>query len=277
MGKLKRWAERHLLPGRKFKVPSPPVNPVGESDGTAANAQRAEDPYLPDHYIEDKSSALRITTLLSPKHVWRNVRRRLKGLFKQEDSSGEAAPNVPTWGTTGQNKLSVTDGIVDEDMDLESPPPSMRKKWLTEAEELDLTNTLHFHPIEVKMLKQYFRSLCAQTQRGKRGESYTVFRGRTEERAPDEQQLYLTKDQLRFLFFHGVATSGPLDPDRSYILDSIFNAINFNRDGYVSFAEFAVAMSVCLHGTFRERATCESSSLLRLTSISLSNQPAQPM
>lgn len=195
-------------------------------------------PYLPDTIEYEPSRPLHVLSMFSPRRVWHNVKHRLEEMVsKAKQKTGRSVSSLS----------SSVQGVTDEAESVDVPPEVQRKR-MTEDEELLLSSSLHFHPVEVKMLKQYFQSLCT------RSATYTVFRGRTEDSAPDERELYLTRERLHLLFFS--RSRGEQEDHSSYILDTIFNAVNLNKDGYVSFFEFAQSMSVCLHGSFRERATC---------------------
>jgi phosphatidylserine/phosphatidylglycerophosphate/cardiolipin synthase-like enzyme/Ca2+-binding EF-hand superfamily protein len=90
----------------------------------------------------------------------------------------------------------------------------------------------HFTTVEFKLLKEYFASLCA-----------------------DPNELFLKPQQCKQLFFGGRLK----DPnfvfteEDEFVLNAIFNAMNTDGDGLISFPEFAIALSIAVHGSFDEK------------------------
>jgi len=109
-------------------------------------------------------------------------------------------------------------------------------KHMTDHDMMILLPRTHFSPIEFKLLKEYFTLMS--------------------------ESLLLDMEQSKWLFFaERYKRSGaeyaqyvPFSNEDEFVLARIFNAVNLDRDGYISFAEFVQALSVAIHGTFEEKA-----------------------
>jgi phospholipase D1/2 len=125
---------------------------------------------------------------------------------------------------------------IEEEIDLAIDSSRVTKFLKKQNHDNDLQLLLprtHFNPIEFKLLKQYFASLCA-----------------------DPDQLYLKEFQCKDLFFshHLKDETFQFTPEDDFILKAVFKAVNTEGDGLISFSEFAHAMSVAMHGNFYEKA-----------------------
>lgn len=107
---------------------------------------------------------------------------------------------------------------------------SLIRKNVSENDMLLLLPRTHFTPTEFKLLKQYFSSLS--------------------------ESLMLNIEQCKSLFFADQLKHEQFEFTEAdqFVLDSIFKAINFDNDGYISFSEFVQALSIAIHGTFEEKA-----------------------
>lgn len=110
----------------------------------------------------------------------------------------------------------------------------------------------HFKPIEFKLLKQQFASLCGDTSdaRGRLCLNYQQSRElffpshlqrRNSNSTPNSNN---SSDNSTFVF----------SPEDEFILGVVFRAVNTENDGLLSFSELATAMSTAVHGNFYEKA-----------------------
>jgi len=96
-----------------------------------------------------------------------------------------------------------------------------------------LTSQTHFSPVELKIMKILFAGHCS-----------------------DPNRLVATREDCRHIFFRKLLIHNPqfqFTPAHEFILDAVFNAVNTDGDGYVSFTELALATSCAVHGTFEEK------------------------
>jgi phosphatidylserine/phosphatidylglycerophosphate/cardiolipin synthase-like enzyme/Ca2+-binding EF-hand superfamily protein len=104
------------------------------------------------------------------------------------------------------------------------------RKNVTDHDMQVLLSQTHFTPIEFKLIKEYFLSITGT--------------------------FLLDIDLCKRIFFAEQFKNSNFvfTEEDDFVLKAIFNAVNTDDDGLVSFAEFVYALSVAVHGSFDEKA-----------------------